>query len=135
MIRCQNFQNLTPCGHLLMWSDVILSVGQHSMLMFPLLIWSMMQKQQMLIAYICFPELALPFFANKIALSLSCLTMFSHASCPCSFKNNGTQSANGSTWSTPTNSATVELSVFSFCFADALITDPCPFLNLIVPPT
>ena len=49
--------------------------------------------------------------------------------------NKGTHSTNGRIWSTPTSSAVVELSVFSFCFADAPITVPHPPPNCIIAPT
>ena len=87
---------------------------------------------RMLMCQVRLPLDALPFFSNFIALWLSLYTTLSEAFISCAPRKYSIHNIWGIGSSTPTNSASVELSVFRFCLFEVEYRAPCPIV--IIPP-
>jgi hypothetical protein len=72
---------------------------------------------------------ALPFRSRRIELLLSCNSRFSMIPYPCDSRKWRVQMIIGIMSSTPTNSLSVELLVFSFCLVDVEIGKPLPIVK------
>ncbi len=131
-IRCRKVQNLVSCGGLVYKSASILSVGQCSILISPFDIRSVTKKYLMLRWQVLQPLDIFPLFATFIVLMLSWYSTLSFMSQPWAARKYLTHNTIGIILSIPTDSASVELLVFNFCFVELEYIAPFPIV--ITPP-
>ena len=112
-----------------MKSATISLVGHQSMLISFIFTRSVIKKYRMLICLVRLPLEALPFRSNRIELLLSCNNKFSMIPYPCDNRKERVQQIIGIISSTPTNSLSVELHVFNFCFVETEMGNSLPIVN------
>ena len=109
-----NWQNVSPWNVLVIKAVVIVSVGQYLIVTFLFLTWSVMEKCLMFKCLVFFLELFLPFSCSTIILLSYWYKLFYLGLYSCASRKILVHNIRLDASSTPTNSASVLIFLFSF---------------------